>query len=55
MLCAALGIISLAYKLIMSRSLLFLYGLKGDIFVIAVIVMIVSAALSNLIDKKYDV
>ena len=54
-LCAALGIISLAYKLIMSRSLLFLYGLKGDIFVMSIIVMIVSAALSNLIDKKYDV
>lgn len=54
-LCAALGIISLAYKFIMSRSLLFLYGIKGNIFVISVIVMIVSAALSNLIDKKSDV
>ncbi len=53
-LCTALGIISLIYKLIMSRNLLFLYGAKGNIFVVSVIVMIVSAVLSNLLDKKSE-
>lgn len=50
--CAALGVISLAYRLLMSRSLFFLYGAKGNIFVISVAVMIICAALSNLIDKR---
>lgn len=53
-LCVALGIISLAYKLIMSRNLLFLYGTKGNIFVISVIAMLISAALSNMIDRKSE-
>ncbi len=46
-----LGIVSLAYKLITSDRLLFLYGVKSDIFVISVIVIIISAALSNFVDK----
>ncbi len=50
--CAALGVISLAYRLLMSRSLLFLYGAKGNVFAISVAVMIISAALSNLIDRR---
>lgn len=53
-LCVALGIISLAYKLIMSQSMPFLYGTKGNIFVISVIVMIISAAFSNMLDRKSE-
>ena len=53
-LCAALGIISLVYKLIMSQSMPFLYGTKGNIFVISIIVMIISAACSNMLDRKSE-
>lgn len=50
--CAVLGAVSLAYRLLMSRNLIFLYGTKGNIFVISVAVMIICAALSNLIDRR---
>lgn len=51
-LSVALGIISLIYRLIMSQSMPFLYGAKSDIFVVSAIVMIMAAALSNMLDKN---
>lgn len=51
-LSVALGIISLIYRLIMSQSMPFLYGAKSDIFVVSAIVMIIAAALSNMLDKN---
>lgn len=51
-LSAALGIISLIYRLVMSQSMPFLYGTKGNIFALSVIVMIAAAALSNILDKR---
>ena len=51
-LSVALGIISLIYRLIISQSMPFLYGAKSDIFVVSAIVMIIAAALSNMLDKN---
>lgn len=51
-LSVALGIISLIYRLIMSQSMPFLHGAKSDIFVVSAIVMIIAAALSNMLDKN---
>ena len=51
-LSVALGIISLIYRIVMSHSMCFLYGAKGNIFAVSVIVMIAAAALSNILDKR---
>lgn len=45
------GLISLIYKLVLSEHMPFLYGNKGNIFVIAVIIMISSAVISNRLDR----
>ncbi len=54
MMSILLGIVSLMYKLVTSERLLFLYGIKSDIFVISVAVLIISAALSNFVDKAVE-
>ena len=56
LLCGVLmviaGIVSGIMRIVTGQGAALLYGHKGNIFVICIIIMVASAAISNLIDKK---